>query len=47
MMGVITNLDLIFSNADLHYSLKSKFSPFFDSLHNGLEIYEKSFMNIP
>ena len=46
MMGAVTNLDLIFSNADLYYSSKSKFSFFSNSLHNGLQIFEKSFMNI-
>ena len=45
MMGAITNLDLISSNADLHSS-KLKFSSFFSSLDNGLEIFEKSFMNL-
>ena len=38
MMGAITNLDFISSNADLHDSSKSKFSSFSSSLHNGLEI---------
>ena len=44
-MEVVTNLDLISSNADLYDSSKSKFASFFSSLHNGLEIFEKSFMN--
>ena len=46
MVGAITNLDLISSNADLHYSSKSKFAYFSNSLHNGLEIFEKSFMSL-
>ena len=46
MMGAITNLDLISSNANLHDSSKSKFAFFSSSLHNGLEIFEKSFMNL-
>ena len=44
-MGADTNLDLISSNADLHDSLKSNFTSFSSSLHNGLEIFEKSLMN--
>ena len=46
MMGAVTNLDLISSNAALQYSLKSNFSSFSNSLHNGLEIFQKSFMNL-
>ena len=46
MMGAVTNLDLISSNAALHNSLKSKFASFSSNLHNGLEIFEKSFMNL-
>ena len=46
MMGAITNLDLISSNAALHNSSKSNFAYFSNSLHNGLEIFEKSFMNL-
>ena len=46
MMGDVPNLDLISSNADLHDSSKSKFASFSSCLHNGLEIFEKSFMNI-
>ena len=46
MMGVVTNLDLISSHAALHDSLKSKFASFFNNLHNGLEIFEKSLMNL-
>ena len=45
-MGVVTNLDLTSSNADLHDSSKSNFVSFSSSLHNGLEIVEKSFMNL-
>ena len=44
MMGVVTNLDLISSNAALHNSSKSNFSSFSSNLHNDLEIFEKSFM---
>ena len=46
MIGVVTKLDLISSNADLHDSSKLKFTYFSNSLHNGLEICEKSFMNV-
>ena len=46
MIGAITNLDLISSNVDLHDSSKSNFASFSNSLHNGLEIFEKSFMNL-
>ena len=45
MIGVVSNLDLISSNADLHDSPKSYFTSFSSSLHNGLEIFEKSFVN--
>ena len=44
MIGSITNLDLISSNAKLHDS--SKLNLFSNSLHNDLEIFEKSFMNL-
>ena len=46
MMGAVTNLDLISSNANLHDSIKSNFASFSSNLHNGLEIFEKSFMNL-
>ena len=46
MMRAITNLDLISSNAALHNSSKSNFAYFSSNLHNGLEIFEKSFMNL-
>ena len=46
MMGDVTNLDLISSDADLYDSSKSKFSYFSNSLHNGLMIFEKIFMNL-
>ena len=46
MMGAITNLDLIYSNAALHGLSKSNFSYFFSSLNNGLEIFEKSLINL-
>ena len=39
MMGAITNLDLISSNANLHDSLKLNFASFSSSLHNGQEIF--------
>ena len=41
-----TNLDLISSNASWHDTSKSNFASFSNSLHNGLEIFEKSFMNL-
>ena len=46
MMGAVTNLDLISSNADLHDSSKSNFASFSNNLHNGLEIVEKSLINL-
>ena len=46
MMSTITSLDLISSNSALHNSSKSNFSSFSSNLHNGLEIFEKSFMNL-
>ena len=46
MMGAVTNLVLILSNSTLHNSSKSKFASFSSSPHNGLEIFEKSFMNL-
>ena len=46
MMGAVTNLDLISSNAAFQDSSKSNFAYFSNSLHNGLEIFEKSFMNL-
>ena len=39
MMGVVTKLDLISLNADLHNSSKLNFASFSSSLHNGLEIF--------
>ena len=45
-MGVVTNLDLISSNATVHDSSKSNFASFSNSLHNGIEIFKKSFMNL-
>ena len=45
-MGVVTNLDLISSNAALYDSSNSNFAYFYRNLHNGLEIFEKSFMNL-
>ena len=35
MIGVVTKLDLISSNADLHDSSKLNFASFSSSLHNG------------
>ena len=46
MIGAITNMDLISLNADLHDSSKLNLASFSRSLHNGLEIFEKSFMNL-
>ena len=46
MMGDVTNMDLISSNADLHDSSKSKFASFSSNRHNGLEIFEKSFKDL-
>ena len=46
MMGAVTNLELISPNAALHDSSKSDFASFSNSQHNGLEIFEKSFMNL-
>ena len=46
MIGAVTKLYLISSNVDLHDSSKLNFAFFFSKLHNGLEIFEKSFMNL-
>ena len=46
MMGVVINLDLISSNAALHDSSNSNFASFSNNFHNGLEIFEKSLMNL-
>ena len=46
MMGAVTNLDLISSNADLHDLSESNRVFFSNNLHNGLEILEKSIMNL-
>ena len=46
IMGAITNLDLISSNADLHDSSKSNPASFSNNLHNSLEIFEKSLINL-
>ena len=46
MMGVVTKLDLISSTADMHDSSKLNFASFSSSLHNGLKIFEKSFLNL-
>ena len=46
MMGVVTNLDFISSNVDLRDSSKSEFASFSNCLHNGLEIFDKSFINL-
>ena len=45
-MGTVTNLDLITLNVALHNSSKSNLASFSSNLHNGLEIFEKSFMNL-
>ena len=45
-MGAVINLDLVSLNANLHDSSKSNFASFSSSLHNGLEIFEKSLMNL-
>ena len=46
MIGAITNLNFISSNADLHDSSKSNLTSFSSSLHNGLQIFENSFINL-
>ena len=46
MMGAVINLDLISSNATLLNSSNSNFTSFSNNMHNGLEIFEKSFMNL-
>ena len=46
MMGAVTNMDLISSNAALHDSSKSNFAFFSSNLHDGLEIFEKSLINL-
>ena len=45
-MGAVTKMDLISSNENFHDSSKINFASFSISLHNGLEIFEKSFMNL-
>ena len=39
-------MDLISSNADLHDSSKSNSASFSNNLHNGLEIFEQSLINL-
>ena len=46
MMGVVTNLDFISSNTNLQESSNSNLASFSSRLHNGLEIFEKSFINL-
>ena len=46
MIGALTNLDLISSNVALHDSSKSNCASFSNNQHNGLEIFEKSLMNL-
>ena len=46
MLGAMTNMDFIFSNAELHASSNSNLASFSNSLHDGLEIFEKSWMNL-
>ena len=45
-MGVVVNLDLISSNAALQDSSKSNFASFSNNLYNGLEVFEKSLINL-
>ena len=46
MMGAITNLDFISLNANKQESSNSNLASFSSSLHNGLEIFEKSLINL-
>ena len=46
MKGKITNLALISSNEKFHVSSNSNFASFSSCLHNGLAIFEKSWMNL-
>ena len=46
MMGAVANMDLIYTNAALHDFTNSNFASFSNNLHNGLDIFEKSFMNL-
>ena len=40
------NMSLISSQAYLHFSSNSNFVSFSSNLHSGLDIFEKSFMNL-
>ena len=46
MMGAITNLDFISLNVDKQESSNSNLAFFSNNLHNGLEIFEKSLINL-
>ena len=46
MMGAKTNLDFISLNADKQDSSNSNLVSFSSSLHNGLENFEKSLINL-
>ena len=46
MMGAITNKDFISLNADKQESSNSNLESFYSSLYNGLEIFDKSLINL-
>ena len=45
-MGAVVNLDLISSNEAFQDSSKSNIASFSNNLHNGLEVFEKSLINL-
>ena len=46
MMGAETIMDFISSNVNMDDSSNSNLASFSSSLHNGLEIFEKSFIKL-
>ena len=46
MIGALVNLTLFSSKAHLHFSPNSNFVSFSSNLHSGLDIFEKSFINL-
>ena len=46
MIRALISLSLISPKAHLHFSSNSNFVSFSSNLHSGLDIFEKSFMNL-
>ena len=46
MIGALINPSLISSKKNLNFSSNSNFVSFSSNLHSGLDIFEKSFMNL-